>query len=245
MKNKMSFSACIFSIIASCTNTTSIPEIVEQPIPWNDSIKYDSIIDERDGRIYKITTIGTQTWMAENLQYSGIGGNVGYCSFNLIENCNKYGRMYSWATAKGIDTIFNKSLYQKSGTTQGICPAGYSLPRNSDWEILFTYIENSNGIGKGNAGQAIKAKSAWVNQANATTDPFGFRAIPGGIGSKSSTHESYQVGTYELWANANELNDSISYNTHISKFTNDYDLFTTDKSSLVHVRCIKNSTIPQ
>ena len=51
--------------------------------------------DTRDGQIYKITTIGKQTWMAQNLNYRGyilptaMRDSLSYC-YN--DSCLKYGR---------------------------------------------------------------------------------------------------------------------------------------------------------
>src|SRR5690606_31543797 len=60
--------------------------------------KYDgcgTYTDDRDGEKYKLVCIGNKKWFAENLRYAG----AGVCYDNNSANCDKYGRLYTYAEA--------------------------------------------------------------------------------------------------------------------------------------------------
>ena len=119
--------------------------------PQEEKIEGKALIDNRDGKKYKTVIIGTQTWMAENLNYET---KSSVCYDNKPENCGKYGRLYNWATAKDV------------------CPDAWHLPSKKEWTKLTGFIGN-------NAGAKLKAASGWNSNGNGTNN-YGFSALPGG-----------------------------------------------------------------
>ena len=111
------------------------------------------VVDMRDGKKYKTVKIGSQTWMAENLNYET---QDSYCYENDESNCSKYGRLYTWTAAKKA------------------CPSGWHLPSKAEFETLFSSV---GGIKI--AGKSLKSKNGW-NEGGHGMDAFGFSALPAG-----------------------------------------------------------------
>lgn len=80
--------------------------------------------DPRDGQTYPYITIGTQTWMAKNLNYTTPNS---WCYLELPELCTKAGRLYTWEAAKSA------------------CPSGWHLPSDEEWGTL---LKNYDGEGQ-------------------------------------------------------------------------------------------------
>ena len=90
---------------------------------------HGSMTDIRDGQIYKTVTLGSQTWMAENLNYRYMQpiGNLdssSFCYDNDPANCAQYGRLY--LIESNVDSI---------------CPDGWRLPSKDDWDVLLQKIK--------------------------------------------------------------------------------------------------------
>src|SRR5215469_10890371 len=93
---------------------------------FNPAITYGSFTDSRDSKTYRTVVIGTQTWMAENLNYNATGSK---CYNDSTQYCDLYGRLYDWTTAMaGVSS----SSANPSGVL-GICPVGWHLPSDAEW----------------------------------------------------------------------------------------------------------------
>ena len=93
-----------------------------------------------NGDIYKMYTLGTKTWMAENLRYKPAKG-ITYCQDETKADCGTYGRLYTWTTAVGMTSTCSETseCSLSSGNVQGVCPTGWHIPSGSELETLASY----------------------------------------------------------------------------------------------------------
>ncbi len=116
--------------------------VMNEPCPDLPSIIYA-------GKTYNTVQIGEQCWLKENLdiglmvnRYSEMTDNhvlEKYCYEDLEENCETYGALYQWHEAL---------QYVSAEGSQGICPNGWHVPSQADFETL------SESVGRD--GNALK-----------------------------------------------------------------------------------------
>ncbi len=139
---------------------------------WERQVRDESksFLDSRDGQIYGYVTIGNQVWMTRNLSYDT---GSSYCLNSKAENCELYGRLYKWndAMAGAVSSNSNPS------GVQGICPDGWHVPSNAEWNELENFVDNNNG--SDDAGKSLKTTYDYRNNGNGT-DAFGFHGLPSG-----------------------------------------------------------------
>jgi uncharacterized protein (TIGR02145 family) len=183
---------------------------------------------------YRTVQIGEQRWMAENINYAvsgskcyGEGGQVrvGYdketdtdiftklSNAEVQANCDKYGRLYNWATAKIV------------------CPSGWHLPSDEEWTTLTDFVGSD-------AGTKLKSTSGWNNDGNGTDD-HDFSALPGGLGVSNGVFA--YVGDRGRWWSATEDNAAKAwYRDVYDDGAYDVGRGYRDKTELVSVRCVQD-----
>ena len=219
----------------------------------NPGIEYDTIIDSRDGKVYRTVKIGGQTWMAENLNFDPGQGGSGdakydwsWCYNNEPKNCEVAGRFYTWAAA--IDSVKlatdaknpqdcglrKECRIAAAGSTtlvQGVCPPDWHLPTETEWSALFTAVDRST------SGEVLRSQTGWHFNKNGT-DAFGFSALPAG--------RRYYDGRFDGGgADANFWSATENgYNSaHVMRLYYNYEiayLNTYGKDNGFSVRCVKD-----
>jgi uncharacterized protein (TIGR02145 family) len=206
-------------------------------------------IDDNN-KSYKAVLIGTQTWMAENLNYCKdlvIGSCVSFSGGNTlgIENtpaCDIYGRLYTWSVAMNYSA---GSTDNHSGV-QGICPSGWHLPSNAEWDVLVKYVDPDYvSTDNNSAGNKLKAKSGWNDydgKSGNGTDNYGFLALPGGVGKYSFYGNAFSsVGTYGTWWSAEGyVIDDYAYRMSISSNREYAGYSFSEISDFASVRCVRD-----
>ncbi|MCQ2360613.1 MAG: hypothetical protein MJ009_03920 [Paludibacteraceae bacterium] len=150
----------------------------------------------------------------------------------------KLGYLYNWAAAMGYTESQAKSQTDSHiDILQGICPNGWHMPTDEEWQTLQDNIEKIQGKGSNTAGKHLKAISGWYNNDNGL-DSYSFTALPAGYALGSSVSS---VGKYAyFWTTTPYGINSIYayYRYIISQYLfSDYN----DKKYGQSVRCLKNS----
>ena len=130
-------------------------------------IENGKIVDSRDGNEYGVALIGGVYWMTENLRYADSNSmrilrDNSWCYNNDKKECEKHGRLYSWAAANAV------------------CPPGWMLPTSEMWKSLHNAVNEQNG--EEGVGTSLKSLESWdaSDSAAAPTNRFGFNAMASG-----------------------------------------------------------------
>ncbi|MFA6734544.1 MAG: fibrobacter succinogenes major paralogous domain-containing protein [Sphaerochaetaceae bacterium] len=229
--NSSSSSIVVSSSNAKAQSSSSVTAGVVDP----STVISGTMTDSRDGQSYKTVTIGTQTWMAENLNYKV---DSSWCYENRADSCAKYGRLYTWTGAMNIDTSYQYASATAVISTphQGVCPAGWHIPTDAEW----TTLENAVG-GEDTAGTKLKSTSGWNDDGDEGgngTDAYGFSALPAG------SHYGYGnfnlVGNHADFWSATEYDTDRAYRRHLYYFSADMGTNSDNKYYAFSVRCLKD-----
>ncbi len=174
--------------------------------------------DPRDGKTYKTVRIGSQIWMAENLNYEFLG------SYSVNGDTEgKLGRLYTRKVAMAI------------------CPEGWHVPCDAEWEELRRFVSETLFRGdKDFAGYALKAKSGWEKGVTGT-DAFGFGALPAGFCDKQGGNFKGVRDHAYFWS-ASMDDDDFVYFRSLSASGTGLDRGREDfcHGSAMSVRCVKD-----
>jgi uncharacterized protein (TIGR02145 family) len=147
--------------------------------------------DSRNGQKYRAVKIGGKTWMAHNLNYQT---GKSWCNGNDKSNCDKYGRLYDWNTAKTA------------------CPAGWHLPSRKEWNGLVTAAG-----GEDIAGEKLNANG--TDDFGFSALPGGGFAVLGGDFDDGGFTD---VGMGGYWWTATEGGSGFAYYYQAIVYENEY-----------------------
>ena len=197
----------------------------------------NTFTDPRDGHKYKWVKIGNQTWMAENLAYMphvnprekqeyGIWvydyDDYDIAGAKATENYQKYGCLYDWPTAMGLDPGYLLKEWKSTGKNhQGICPPGWFIPSDEDWKSLEAaigmkepelsaefpirggkYVIQGKSHDNPPFASMLKSATDWASDGDGV-DKYGFGVLPAGTrmfpsGSKYAEFSDINKYAY-LW----------------------------------------------
>jgi uncharacterized protein (TIGR02145 family) len=190
---------------------------------YGEDMSFMTLLADIDGNVYKVVTIGTQVWMAENLKATKFNDSSdirlaadntawyqalspGYCWFNNDKDTfgNIYGALYNWFA---ISTSFNGN--------KNICPTGWHVPTEAEWKAMENYLiaNNYNYDGTTTGDKIAKSLAStiyWQSSTNqgavGNTDypekrnMTGFTALPAGDRQINGLYWGF--GTNAVWWNS-------------------------------------------
>ena len=208
------------------------------PLPKDETTPPAPTVTDIDGNVYQTVTIGSQVWMADNLATTRFNDGT---SIPQVKNDTAWGSLltpaYCWYFNDGVTYKYSYgALYNWYAVNTGkLAPAGWHVPTDDEWTILFTYMGGDSIAG----GKMKSMSSLWHTPNTGATNSSGFSAAPGGY--RNSYDGSFYLYTmFGVWWSSTEIYDNASsYHTlgyNSTKVTHGMNMQSTGYS----VRCVKN-----
>jgi uncharacterized protein (TIGR02145 family) len=174
----------------------------------NADLTYGTMTDQ-EGNVYKTIVIGTQEWMAENLN-TGIYRN-GDAIVTDLDNS-------AWgATTSGAWSYYNNDasyacpygkLYNWFACTdaRGLCPTGWHVPSDAEWTTLTNFLGGLSVAGGPlkSTGTAIDSNGLWTSLNVDATNSSGFSGPPCGYRNGIGIFGAMGVQSY-LWCSTQSV----------------------------------------
>jgi len=198
-------------------------------------------VTDIDGNVYRTITIGTQTWMAEDLKVTTLrngapithitGNEAGtlswehattaaYCWYNNNINSSKtYGALYNWAAV----------------STGVLAPEGWHVPSIDEWRVLIKFLGGEKVAG----GKLKEVGTAhWAAPNTGANNSSGFTALPGG--GRVMSFDFFAIGHKGWWWSSTKKNLFKSYFVGLSYGQTEIGISKINTSAGFSVRCIKD-----
>ena len=192
-----------------------------------------------DGYSYEVVQIGEQCWFTENLRttrYSdgtgivavqndsewkemGVGAQCAYDLFTI--NVATYGRLYNWYAV---------------ANNKGLCPTGWHVPSDSDWNELEVVLQMSSDKRLEMRWRGEHGVSMWAISMGGT-NRSGFSALPGGFRSYYGAFD-YEGISSMFWSSTPIGTDAWYRKLSLNK--DGVGRYYSDKRSGLSVRCVRS-----
>jgi len=197
----------------------------------------ENTVSDIDGNTYKTVTIGAQVWMAENLKVSRyrngepigqvigkdkwkeLTGKGGWCYPNDDSVTGKtFGKLYNWFAVSD---------------PSGICPQGWHVPGDAEWQTLIQYL-GGNKV----AGGKLKATALWDYPNEGATNSTGFTAVPAGV--RYFEGKFFMTGSYVGFWSSTEANRDFVWMYYLESGNSKMTRIFFGKRNALPCRCLKD-----
>ncbi len=233
-KYYFTITSILFFGLLSCSNEetkTQNQEALRPTVP-----SQPNTVTDIDGNVYRIVTIGNQSWTKTNLNVSHYrnGDPIpqvtdtaewanlttgAWCYYNNGQvNGPIYGKLYNWYAVND---------------PRGLAPIGWHVPSYVEWNALSTFL---GGIFVANKMKATTGWTSYIGIINTNTS--GFTGLPGGLRSGSSY--DYNLLTNGSWWSSSEKDTSFSWGVGLDYDHSSFNSGYGNKKIGFSVRCIKD-----
>jgi uncharacterized protein (TIGR02145 family) len=166
-------------------------------------------VTDIDGNIYHTVTIGTQTWMVEDMKTTRYrnGDLIGTTNPDTLDISSESKPKYQWAyngDESNVATYGRLYTWYVATDKRNIAPIGWHVPTNAEWDTLTNYLG-----GKIAAQSKLKEVGTkhW-NSPNDGTNESGFTAVPGG---NHWGNKFLGIGDFTHWWTATEYDARFAW----------------------------------
>lgn len=203
-------------------------------------MNFSGAVRDTDQNIYKVVTLGTQKWMAENLRTTRLNDGIelplvtsnvdwaslstpGYCWYSNVASNSQIagicGALYNWYAIN----------------TGNLCPTGWHIPQEHDFQVLIEYLG-----GEAIAGGKMKESGTknWNLPNTGASNISGLTVLPAGF----REHDGAFIGIANaalFWTSKDVSSDEGSllmmvYNSMIVAADSH------NKNAGISIRCVKD-----
>ena len=224
------------AIVGQYNVNTEVDSVIFYKPTLEGNIIYGSMTDI-DGNTYKTVTIGTQTWMAENLKVTKYNDGIAIpnvtdntawrelttgalCDYgNTPSNSETYGKLYNWHAVN----------------TGKLCPTGWHVPSDAEWTELTDYLGGTSV-----AGGKLKETGTthWNTPNTGATNETGFTALPGG--QRDDLGAFFNIGDAGNWWSATEFGATGAWYRVVGSSGSPVYRFYLNKEVGFSMRCVRD-----
>jgi len=198
--------------------------MIEVPCPYT--------VSDEEGNIYKVTFLSGYCW-TENLKtriYPNTTDSVPFAKPYTCAGCPAqldtiFGLLYTWYSAVNVETGHAPSLPMP---VQGICPNGWHLPSQAEWDLLTQY-----------SAASLKSTKYWITPLGPGTDDYGFDARPAGWYNGNTSRFEDLYGFAGWWASDASATGGDANSFELSYYCDKGEHHKKNKKDALSVRCVK------
>lgn len=213
------------------------------------------VVNDGDGNVYPVITIGNQIWMAGNLKTTRftdgtpipmVRDSLGWVALNSPSFCWVNNDSASYAVTYGA--LYNwYAINPESNGNRNICPEGWHVPSDEDWKILARTLADK-GYGfegeRRDIAKAMAATSGWKPH-NTVNNPgydqesnnrSGFNAVPAGYRNFRGAFN--YTGSFAYWWSSTGQSPEKAFYRFIHSYYSYLGRNSFSKKNGFSVRCV-------